>query len=161
MIKNNIPREQNKDFPTIADSQLQHLQREVSACENNSPVNETELWSSDYLVSRLKQHLAQVELTTFCVKTDKLDDGRNFDSRKYFNQAFHYLKIGALKPPPAFLISLSDLSPRLVKELAELDKEDRDCVLKQATGRIFEDINIRLYHKAFPKYSRWNSDIDL
>ena len=72
-------------------------------------------------------------------------------NRHYVNQAFHYLKIGILRPVPEFLISLSDLSPKLVKELAALDKKTREFVLKQAVGRIFEDINAKLYHNSISR----------
>jgi hypothetical protein len=150
MTGDNFSEDANKDFPRIRNTYFQrqtasHSEELVS--DNIQPsIEEKELWSSNYLVSRLKEHLERVEFTPFSVKTDKLDDGRNFDSRKYCNQAYHYLKIGALKPVPAFFISLSDLSPRLVIELSELDKEDRNYILKQAVGRIFEDINCRLYH---------------
>ncbi len=113
-------------------------------------------WSDSYLVDNLKQHLATVELSKSKTQTDLLDTPNDkfnekfclISNRHYVNQAFHYLKIGILSPVPEFLISLSDLSPKLVKELALLDKETREFVLKQAVGRIFEDINSKLYHNS-------------
>jgi hypothetical protein len=113
-----------------------------------------EVWSDSYLVDNLKQHLATVKLSKSKTQTDLLDApndkfNSNFcliSNRHYVNQAFHYLKIGVLRPVPEFLISLSDLSPKLVKELASLDKRTREFVLKQAVGRIFEVINAKLYH---------------
>ena len=155
MTKNNFSKDELKDFSIITNTHPQqkgafHSKESVSD-NTQQTIEEKELWSSDYLLSRLKEHLARVELSSSTFKTDNLDDGRNFDWRKYYNQAFHYLKIGALKPVPAFLISISDISPRLVIELAELDNEERKYVLKQAVGRIFEDINSRLYHDSISK----------
>ena len=119
-------------------------------------VEEKEEWSDSYLVDKLKQHLATVELSKSKTPTDLLDTPNDkfkkyfclISNRHYINQAFHYMKIGRLSPVPDFLISLSDLSPKLVKELLALDNETRDFVLKQAVGRIFEDINSKLYHNS-------------
>ena len=81
-----------------------------------------ELWSNGYIVDRLKQHLATVNLREKDVCTKKI-----FDSRKYYNQAHDYLKAGAFKPVPSLIINLSDFGTdhRLLKELHDLDKESR------------------------------------
>ena len=98
-------------------------------------------WTSAYLVDRLKQHLATIETK----------DEVKYDNRKYYNQAHDFSKIGAFKPVPSFIVSLSDLSPRLIKELYSLDSRDREYVLKQAIGRIFEDVNFEIYHNSVSK----------
>jgi hypothetical protein len=116
-------------------------------------------WSNSCLVDNLKHHLATVKLSKSKENTDLLDiENDKFNSyfclisnRHYVNQAFHYLKIGAYRNPPEFLVSLSDLSPRLIKELATLDIKERDFVLKHTVGRIFEDINLELYHNSISK----------
>jgi hypothetical protein len=128
--------------------------------------NNNEQWSDSYLVDNLKKHLATVELSKSKTATDLLDTPNNnfnkyfclISNRHYVNQAFHYLKIGVLRTlrlravaVPEFLISLSDLSPKLVKELAIVDETTRDFVLKQAVGRIFEDINSKLYHNSISR----------
>ena len=118
--------------------------------------SEEEQWSDSYLVDNLKQQLALVQSSKSKIPTDLLDALNHefntyfslISNRHYVNQAFHYLKIGVLRPVPEFLISLSDLSPKLVKELAALDKKTRDFVLKQAVGRISEDIDSELYHNS-------------
>ncbi len=118
-----------------------------------SPAEE---WTQSYLVDNLKRQLATVGSSKSKIPTDLLDTPNdNFNkyfclisNRHYVNQSFHYLKIGIFSPIPEFLISLSDLSPKLVKELAALDQKTREFVLKQAVGRIFEDINSKLYHKS-------------
>jgi hypothetical protein len=111
------------------------------------------------LVDRLKQYLSTIEISKSKKGTDLLDSKNdNFNTyfclisnRHYVNQAFHYLKVAVLRPVPDFLVSLSDLSTNIVKELARLDKKDRAFVLKQAVGRIFEDINSKLYHNSISK----------
>jgi hypothetical protein len=112
-----------------------------------------ELWTSDYLIYRLKEHLGTVPISD-SHKTDLLDwypkghPNKVIDFRKYYNQAYHYLKIGAIKTPPKYLVSLSELSPRLVKQLAEFEKEDRNYIVKQAIALIFQEINKELYHNS-------------
>ena len=72
----------------------------------------------------------------------------DIDNRWYYYKAYHYLKLGLFlkKDAPPFKISLSHLSPEILFELHQLDEKDRIYVLKQAVGRIFEDINFDLYH---------------
>jgi hypothetical protein len=101
-------------------------------------------WTTNCLVERFKLELARVVVE----KRDQLDN------RKYYNQAHNLLKIGALKPTPFFIVYLSDLSPELIKELHGLDSKDRQFVLKQAVGRIFEDINATLYHNSISRVLR-------
>ena len=72
----------------------------------------------------------------------------DIDDRWYYYKAYHYLKLGLFlkKDAPPFKISLSHLSPSILYELKQLNDKDRKFVLKQAVGRIFEDINFNLYH---------------
>jgi DNA modification methylase len=98
------------------------------------------------LVDRLKQNLATITECITVTGTEKI-----YDNRKYYNQAHNLLKIGACRPVPHFLVSVSDLWPELLKELRILDKRNRKFVLKQAVGRIFEDINSELYHNSISR----------
>jgi hypothetical protein len=72
----------------------------------------------------------------------------DIDDRWYYYKAYHYLKLGLFlkKDAPPFKISLSHLSPEILYELSQLNGKDRKFVLKQAVGRIFEDINFELYY---------------
>ena len=72
----------------------------------------------------------------------------DIDNRWYYYKSYHYLKLGLFlkKDAPPFKISLSHLSPEILFELSQLDEKDKKFVLKQAVGRIFEDINFELYH---------------
>jgi hypothetical protein len=89
------------------------------------------------LVDRVKKRLASIE-----------SEEGEYDNRKYYNQAHNLLKIGAFKHVPYFIINLTDLSPDLVIELYNLGDRDRAFVLKQAVGRIFEDVNFDIYHNS-------------
>jgi hypothetical protein len=117
-----------------------------------SPEDET-------LVDRLKRALAWAKLLDSKIKTDLMDgpEGQRivFDSRKYYNQAHNYLgiTIRSKERRPPFLVSLSDLdfNPQLVQDFSKLHKQSQIFVMKRAVGRIFEDINYRLYHDHISK----------
>jgi len=98
------------------------------------------------LVDCLKQNLATI---MECIKVSGTE--KIYDNRKYYNQVHNLLKIGAFKPVPHFPVSVSDLWPPMLKELRVLDKRDRNFVLKQAVGRIFEDVNSKLYHSSISR----------
>jgi hypothetical protein len=115
---------------------------------NNSFVPVT----SNHLVDWLKSHLAKVvQINTGEVSCRELIQSQIFGDRKYYNQAFDLLRIGAYKPVPYFIINLSDLTQELRSELSSLDKQTRQFVLKQAVGRIFEDINSDLFHNSISR----------
>ena len=116
--------------------------------QNKLNCHDDEAWTKNCLIDRLKQHLAIVGAGNNDYK-DNLQDKRVFDSRKYYNRAHHFLKIGVLNPVPTYVVNLSDLTPKLIKEIYELsDEKDRGYVLKQAVTRIFEDVNFELYHNS-------------
>jgi hypothetical protein len=98
---------------------------------------ESESWSTNYTIDRLKEYLAKIKYY------ETTNGTKIVEIRKYYNQAFHMLKVGAFKPIPSFLIYLTDFDndPRLLKELHDLDKETLTFVLLQAVERIFEDLN--------------------
>ena len=67
---------------------------------------------------------------------------------------YNYLQVFRLrrwipiaKPAPKFIVNMSDLIPtRIIAELKALDKDGSQYVLKQAVGRVFENIDFRQYH---------------
>lgn len=66
---------------------------------------------------------------------------------KYYRQALELRRwIPIARPAPKFVVYLSDLSTRVVAELRCLS--DPQDVLKQAVGRIFENIDERQYHQS-------------
>jgi hypothetical protein len=64
----------------------------------------------------------------------------------------HLFSVG--HPPPHFIIWLSDLNPKLKHALKDLDYETKNFVIGQAIGRIFENINPRLYHQSIVRRLR-------
>jgi hypothetical protein len=72
----------------------------------------------------------------------------DIDDRWYYYKAYHYQKLGLFlrKDAHPFKVSLSHISPEIIYELSQLNGKDRKYVLKQAVGRLFEDINFDLYH---------------
>ncbi|MGD1836987.1 MAG: hypothetical protein ACPKPY_02880 [Nitrososphaeraceae archaeon] len=70
------------------------------------------------------------------------------DDRKYYYKAYFYQKIGLFlrKDIPVFKVSVSDLSVKVIAILDSMGHNDALYDVKQAVGRIFEDINFKLYH---------------
>jgi hypothetical protein len=90
--------------------------------DNKHPIQNT-------LADRLKESLDLVDLCQYKVKTDLLDGPQDkriiLDSRKYYNQAHNYFVIPFKNPVPDFLVSLTALPPKLIKELANLINSER------------------------------------
>jgi hypothetical protein len=139
----------------IIDSNNTNLNSSVKKTDDALPENKVglyhidrTLWCTSYIIDQLKQHLANVRYT---LTNDKLV---NVEGRKYYDQARRMQNIGAFRPTPSFIIHISDLTPKLIKEISQLDNESRGFVLCQAVGRIFEDINSELYHNSISKVLR-------
>jgi len=125
-----------------------------------------DLSTLDYLIYKIKHDLAGVLISG--VNTDPLSDWCNCRNRnrsterreeiplviwKYYHQAQHFFKIGGFdrRMIPKFKISMQDLNPSILRELALLATQDRNFVLKQAVAHLFEDIDSRLYHASISK----------
>lgn len=120
----------------------------LGICPANIICDDRDLWSINYLIDALKMHLASVKQSTTNVNVSLGSDKESVDSRAYYDQAYKMLKIGAFRPAPPYIILLRDLSPKIISELYRLDVNDRGYVLKQAVGRIFEDVNSDIYHNS-------------
>jgi hypothetical protein len=98
-----------------------------------------------------------VYLALVCAKETVSDNsGAKIVINKYYLQAWKMqglISVG--NPPPCFVIKLSDLNPKLKEALKDLDDETKSYVLNQAIGRIFENINPRLYHLSIARRLRW------
>lgn len=103
-----------------------------------------ERWSEECLIDELFLQLA----TT---KSIVSHNGRcGIVVYKYYSQALALRKwIPISKPAPKFIINLSDLSTRVVAELKCI--ENLQDVLKQAVGRLFENIDERQYHQSIAR----------
>jgi hypothetical protein len=121
-------------------------------------ITERELWTEEYLVEEIFLRLA---LTKQIIKHHHIEvDGSTtakeaianccygFTTYKYYNQARILRQwIPRARPAPKFIIDASDLTIRLIIELKSLGEDGaQQYVLKEAVGRIFENIGARQYH---------------
>ena len=105
------------------------------------------------IVERLAESALEDELA-FQLKTTKSivsHKGRcGIVVHKYYDRALALRKwIPIAKPVPKFKINLSELNTRLAAELWCL--KDPQYVLKEAVGRIFENIDERQYHQSIAR----------
>ena len=115
---------------------------------SNSVVTEDELWTTECLADKLLLRLAEIKETII-----NKDTGRKIHVRKYYRQARELFKwIPIAKPSPAFVIYISDLTPEIRNEIVAIDSEDTlTYALKQAVGRIFENLDFDYYHLSIAK----------
>jgi hypothetical protein len=67
--------------------------------------------------------------------------------RKYYRQArdlFRWIPIAGADCP--FIINLSDLTPRIKSEFDDLEITTVCYILKEAAGRLFENLDFNYYH---------------
>jgi hypothetical protein len=98
-----------------------------------------------------------IYVSLLCSKECVTDgSGRRIVINRYYLQAWKLQRLISVgRPTPYFVILLSDLSPKLKQALNDLDDETRNFVLIHAIGRIFENINPRLYHLSIARRLRW------
>jgi hypothetical protein len=113
-------------------------------------------YTEDYIIEKLFLQLAGTRRTVV-VQNQNNRKYMVITDYKYYNQAYELKKrIPIAKPAPAFVVNTSDLSARIIAELNVLD--DPQIILKQAAGRIFENIDARQYHlNIAPKLKVWLS----
>jgi hypothetical protein len=76
--------------------------------------------------------------------------------KKYQDQAKYLMyRIPVCRPSSPFKINVVDLTSRLGQELESLDGETLDCVMKEAIGRIFENINERYFLLSVKHLLKW------
>jgi hypothetical protein len=86
--------------------------------------------------------------------------GYNTDSgllrRLYEEQAkYKMYRIPVFRPPPVFVVSLKHLDDKLKKELANLDRESKDYVMREAIGRICEQVDKRFFLLSVKPLPTW------
>lgn len=130
-----IPDKIKKELAIVKFDVNEYL-KEIDAYKKNRPLNQCYY---DY----------DLELDfSIDTKDSESIEKKIYDDRWYYYKAYHFLKLGLFlrKDVPLFKVSLSHLSSEIIYELSQLNDKDRIFVLKQAVGRIFEDINFDLYH---------------
>ena len=106
------------------------------------------------LIDELALHLAQVR------EQIAKENGEKITVRKYYHQAKSLMRlIPIARPPPVFIISNSDLTPRLRIEIESIRDSPITLryVLTQSIGRIFENLDFRYYHLSLARNLRINA----
>jgi len=76
--------------------------------------------------------------------------------RLYEEQArYKMYRIPVFRPPPIFIVYLKHLDDRLKKELANLDRESKDFVMREAIGRIYEQVNKQFFLLSVKPLLKW------
>jgi hypothetical protein len=77
---------------------------------------------------------------------DSKNQGSGVIRRLYEEQARYKMpRMPVFRPPPTFVVHLKHLDDKIRQELASEDKTSRDFILREAVGRIFEQVNERYY----------------
>jgi hypothetical protein len=110
-----------------------------------------EVWTREYLVDRLFFEMVEIH-----------DEGEGWDDyqnvgqkKKYYDRGADAIKMAAGRPPPIFVINISDLTWRLKLELSELSRDTLDYVVRQSIERICENVNSKLYHLTLKRSLGW------
>jgi hypothetical protein len=120
MFKELLPSETNKNICEPSTNTVQ------------SDTSKDELWTKNFLLDELHVYL------------EGFRDRDN--NRKYEELAKKLIyRIPIYRPPPPFVINKADLSARLLIELKAYHEVARNEILKDAVGRIFENIDERYY----------------
>jgi hypothetical protein len=76
--------------------------------------------------------------------------------RLYEEQArYKMYRIPVFRPPHIFIVYLKHLDDRLKKELANLDKESKDFVMREAIGRIYEQVDKHFFLLSVKPLLKW------
>ncbi|HEY9386336.1 MAG TPA: hypothetical protein VIP70_04805 [Nitrososphaeraceae archaeon] len=109
-------------------------------------------WTIECLIDEVFLNLASTKETITNYK------GRTITVRKYYNQARQLMQwIPIAKPPPDFIINISDLtSSKLKEEIVNLVHHPKTMqhVITQGVGRIFENLDFDYYHLSIAKNLR-------
>jgi hypothetical protein len=86
----------------------------------------------------------------------RFNTDRGLLRRLYEEQArYKMYRVPVFRPPPFFVVYLKHLDDRLKKELANLDKESKDFVIREAIGRICEQVNKRYFLLSVKPLLKW------
>ena len=100
-----------------------------------------EQWTTNRLIEELYLNMMSVRKDTI---------------RKYQEQAENLIyRIPVYKPIPYFYVELGDLSYKIKKELHALNDKALDNVMKEAIGKIFENIDEPYFLLSVKKLLKW------
>jgi hypothetical protein len=117
-----------------------------------------EVWSIECTIEELEHDLSWVvEKITSALKDDDSQGTKLLTVHKYYQQARDLMMwIPIARPVPEFVINAKDLSPKVIEELeARIDDlPTLTYILKQAVGRIFENLNHAYFHLSIARNLR-------
>lgn len=117
-----------------------------------------EVWSIECTIEELELDLSWVvENITSALKGDDSQGTKLLTVHKYYQQARDLMMwIPIARPVPEFVINAKDLSPKVIEELeARIDDlPTLTYILKQAVGRIFENLNHAYFHLSIARNLR-------
>jgi hypothetical protein len=89
-------------------------------------------------------------------EANRCNNGNGVLRRLYEQQAIYKMyRIPIYRPPPVFIVHLKHLDDRLKQELAKLDKWSKDYVMKEAIGRICEQVDKRFFLLSVKSLLKW------
>ena len=117
-----------------------------------------EVWSIECTIEELELDLSRVvENITSVTKYDDSQESKLLTVHKYYQQARDLMRwIPLARPAPEFVISVKDLSPDTIRELESRldDLPTLAYILKQAVGRIFENLGHAFFHLSIARNLR-------
>jgi hypothetical protein len=89
-------------------------------------------------------------------ENERCNTGSGVLRRFYEEQAkYKMYRIPVFRPPPVFVIYLKHLDDRLKSELANLDRQSKDFVIREAVSRIFESVDKRFFLLSVKPLLKW------
>jgi hypothetical protein len=117
-----------------------------------------EVWSIECTIEELVLDLSKVVENITCLEDNNSQAMKTQTVKKYYRQAKVLAKwIPIAKPVPEFVINVKDLSPKVIEELEARIDDDLSTftyILKQAVGRIFENLDHAYYHLSIARNLR-------
>ena len=127
-------------------------------------VADSQPWSTQYLIDEITISLLDTK-AVFCMldgltRDVRMQDiknlGRGVIRRLYEAQArYKMYRMSIFQPPPTFVVYLKHLDDRVKQELKSLDRETKDFVMREAIGRIFEQVDSRYFLLSVKPLLRW------
>jgi hypothetical protein len=126
---------------------------EISGLDSSD--TNVEVWSAEAIADELT--IAMLDTKTFFCLINGSDVNVSTLLRSLYGAQAKYkmYRIPVFRPPPAFVVYLKHLDADMKKELASLDKETLDYVMKEAVGRICEVIDKRYFLLSVKPHLRW------
>ena len=123
--------------------------------DSDSSVTNVEIWSTEAIVDELT--ISMLDMKTFFCLINRFDVNFSTFLRSLYEAQAKYkmYRIPVFRPPPVFVVYIKHLDFRLKKELASLDKETRDYVMKEAIGRICTVVDKRYFLLSVKPLLRW------